>query len=62
MTAKAVLVALIGTAFLVFVFPYLLATFSMAPNGTEILLLVVALGTVCWVVSRISNRARRLSR
>jgi hypothetical protein len=62
MNAKAVLVALIGTAFLVFAFPYLLAPFSMAPNGTETLFLVVALWTVCWAVSRLFDRRRRLSR
>lgn len=62
MNAKAVLVALIGTAVLVFAFPYLLASFSMAPNGTETLLLVVGLWTVCWAANRLFDRRRRLGR
>jgi hypothetical protein len=60
MNAKAVLVALIGTAFLVFAFPYVLASYSMAPNGTETLLLVLALWTLCWAASHLSDRRRRL--
>jgi hypothetical protein len=62
MNAKAVLVALIGTALLVFAFPYLLASFSMAPNGTETLLLVVALWTACWAANRLIDKRRRLRR
>jgi hypothetical protein len=62
MNAKAVLSALVGTAFLVFGLPYVLAVFRMAPNGTETLLLVVVLWTACWATSSRLKRRRRLSR
>lgn len=59
MKAKAVLVALVGSAVLVFVIPYILARFSMAPNGTETLTLVVVLWAACWAVSqRLAERPR----
>jgi hypothetical protein len=62
MNAKAVLVALVGTALLVFAFPYILASFSMAPNGTETLFLVIALWAICWVTSRRLEKRRQPSR
>ena len=61
MNARATLIALVGTAFLVFAFPYILASFSMAPNGTETLLLVVALWAVCLAISRRLDMRRRLN-
>ena len=33
MKSRATLIALVGTASLVFAFPYILASFSMAPNA-----------------------------
>lgn len=61
MNARATLIALVGTAFLVFAFPYILAPFGMAPNGTETLLLVVALWAVGLAVSRRRDMRRRLN-
>ncbi|MCO4274610.1 hypothetical protein NG701_09235 [Pseudarthrobacter sp. HLT3-5] len=62
MNARAVMVALVGTAFLVFDFPHILASFSMAPNVTETLWLGVGLWAVCWVASRGLDKRRRLHR
>lgn len=52
MNSKAVVVALVGSGVLVFVLPYILASFTMAPNGTETLMLVVVLWAACWAASR----------
>ncbi len=43
---------LTGTAFLVFVLPYIMAAFGAAPpNGTETLLLVLLLWVATWMVA-----------
>jgi hypothetical protein len=52
MTARGWLVAVIGTVFLVFVLPYVLAVFGVVPNGTETLLLVVLFWAGSWAFSR----------
>ncbi|MDR6791981.1 hypothetical protein [Pseudarthrobacter oxydans] len=52
MTARGWLVAVVGTVFLVFVLPYVLAVFNLAPNGMETLLLVVLLWAGSWVFAR----------
>jgi hypothetical protein len=51
-TARGWLVAVVGTVFLVFVLPYVLAVFNLAPNGIETLLLVVLLWAGSWVFAR----------
>lgn len=48
MDAKAVFIALCGTAFLVFALPF--APFVTPPKGTETVLLIAALWAVCWAV------------
>ena len=60
MNAKAVLAALVGSGILVFVLSYILASFSVAPDGTETLTLVVVLWAACWAVSRRLDERRRL--
>ena len=52
MTARGWLVAVVGTVFLVFALPYVLAVFNLAPNGIETLLLVVLLSAGSWVFAR----------
>lgn len=52
MSARAWLVAVAGTAIIIFVLPYVLAVFSLAPNGTEILTLVVLIWAGSWLRSR----------
>jgi hypothetical protein len=51
-TARAWLIAMAGKAFIIFVLPYVLAVFGMAPNGTETFALVVLLWASSWVVGR----------
>lgn len=58
MTARTVIVALLGTIFLVFFFPYILAI--LAPlavrSGLETLLLVALLWSACWAVGRFRSK------
>ena len=61
MTTRYCLVAVIGTVFLVFVLPYVLAVFGLAPNGTETLLLVVLLWASSWALARRRAAERRKS-
>lgn len=56
MNKWAWILVLTGTAFLVFVLPYIMAAFGAAPNGTETLLLVLLLWVATWMLSR--KRAR----
>ena len=56
MNRLAWILVVTGTAFLVFVLPYIMAAFGAAPNGTETLLLVPLLWAATWTVSR--RRAR----
>lgn len=58
MSARGWLVAIIGTAFIVFMLPYVLAAFGPAPNGTETLLLVVLLWTGSWAIGRRASSNR----
>ena len=64
MTSKAVIIALAGTALLVFVVPYVLPSLGFSINGTETLLLVALCWATCWGVDRASarRRARTLTR
>lgn len=55
MRAWAWLTGVTGTVFAVFVLPYVLAVFAVAPNGTETLLLVALLWTACWAFGRNSR-------
>ncbi|MEO8284368.1 MAG: hypothetical protein ABI568_13370 [Pseudarthrobacter sp.] len=59
MSARAWLIAVAGTAIIVFVLPYVLAVFSLAPNGTEILTLVVLLWAGSWLLGRGRTCKRR---
>jgi hypothetical protein len=52
MSARGWLVAAVGTVFLIFVLPYILAALGLALNGTETLLLVVLLWAGSWVFAR----------
>ncbi|WP_285314536.1 hypothetical protein [Pseudarthrobacter sp. fls2-241-R2A-168] len=52
MSAPGWLVTVVGTVFLVFVLPYILAAFGLVLNGTETLLLVVLLWAGSWVFPR----------
>jgi hypothetical protein len=52
MSARGWLVAVLGTVFVVFVLPYILAAFGPVPNGTETLFLVVLLWASSWVFTR----------
>lgn len=52
MSARGWLVTVIGTVLVVFVLPYVLAMFGLAPNGTETLILVVLLWAGSWAVGR----------
>jgi hypothetical protein len=52
MSARGRLLAVSGTAFIIFVLPYVLAVFGMTPNGTETMLLVVLLWVGCWAFGR----------
>lgn len=61
MSARGWLVAVIGTVLVVFVLPYVLAMFGLAPNGTETLLLVVLLWAGSWVFARRRAAERRES-
>lgn len=61
MTARGWLLAVSATVFLVFVLPYVLAMFGLAPNGTETLLLVVLLWAGRWVFARRRAAKRRES-
>jgi hypothetical protein len=61
MTGRGGLVTVIGTVFLVFVLPYVLAVFGLAPNGTETLLLIVLLWAGSWVFARRGAAKRRES-
>lgn len=56
MSARGWLVAVIGTALIVFVLPYVLAVFGLSPNGTETLLLVALLWAGSCATSRRSTR------
>lgn len=56
MTSKAVIIALAGTALLVFVVPYVLPSLGLSINGTETLLLVALFWAACWGVDRMSAR------
>jgi hypothetical protein len=56
MIGRALLIALIGTVFLVFLFPYILGPF--APNGTETLVLVALLWVGVWAFSRRRSKHR----
>jgi len=59
MSARGWFLAIIGTALVVFVLPYILAAFGLAPNGTETLILVVLLWAGSWLLGsrRTSKRA-----
>jgi hypothetical protein len=61
MSARGWLVAVVGTVYVVFVLPYILAAFGLAPNGTETLLLVVLLWAGTWVFARREPQKRRES-
>ncbi len=61
MSARGWLLAAVGTVFLVFVLPYILAALGLAPNGTETLLLVVLLWAGSWVFARRRAAERRES-
>jgi hypothetical protein len=61
MSARGGLVAAVGTVFLIFVLPYMLAALGLAPNGTETLLLVVLLWAGSWVFARRRAAERRES-
>jgi hypothetical protein len=52
MSARAWLIAVVGTAIIIFVLPYVLAAFGLAPNGTETLTLVVLLWGGSWLLGR----------
>lgn len=52
MSARSWLLAVAGTALIIFVLPYVLAVLGVAPNGTEIMLLVVLLWVGSWVLGR----------
>ncbi|MDQ1053094.1 hypothetical protein QE394_001022 [Arthrobacter sp. SORGH_AS 212] len=52
MSVQGWLTVLLGTAFILVVLPYVLAVISLAPNGTETLLLVVLLWAGMWVHGR----------
>lgn len=52
MSAPGWLLSIVGTAFIIFVLPYVLAVFGLTPNGTETLLLVVLLWAGSWVFAR----------
>ncbi|MDQ0118445.1 hypothetical protein J2T22_001623 [Pseudarthrobacter defluvii] len=56
MSARAWLSAVAGTAVLVFVLPYVLPAISLAPNGTETMLLVVLLLVCIWGRDRWRSR------
>jgi hypothetical protein len=50
MSARAWLLAMTGTAFMIFVLQYILAGSGLAPKGTETLILVILLWTGSWAV------------
>lgn len=50
--ARGWLLAIVGTAFVVFGLPYVMAALSLALNGTETLILVVMLWAGGWAVGR----------
>lgn len=52
MSARAWFLTVTGTAFIIFVLPYVLAVFGVVPNGTETLLFVVLLWAGSWAFSR----------
>jgi hypothetical protein len=52
MSARAWFLTVTGTAFIIFVLPYVLAVFSVVPNGTETLLLVILLWAGSWAFNR----------
>lgn len=53
MTGRAVVFAAVATGLLMFVVPYVVsALFSVAPNGTETLIVVILLWITVWTVSR----------
>jgi hypothetical protein len=52
MSARGWIAATAGTAFIIFVLPYVLAVFGLTPNGTETLLLVVLLWATSWALGR----------
>lgn len=55
MTGPAVVVALVTTAFLVFVGPYILTLIGAASDGTETLIVVILLWMVTWTVHRMRS-------
>jgi hypothetical protein len=58
MSARGWITAMAGTAFIIFVLPYILTVFGLAPNGTETLLLVVLLWASSWAITRRRPPAR----
>lgn len=52
MSVRSWLVAVVGTVLIIFVLPYVLAIFGLAPNGTETVILVVLLWAGSWTIGR----------
>ncbi|PTT62360.1 hypothetical protein [Arthrobacter sp. HMWF013] len=52
MSSRGWLLAIVGTAFIIFVLPYVMEVFGQAFNGTETLILVVLLWAGSWAFSR----------
>jgi hypothetical protein len=52
MSARSWFLAVSWTAVIIFVLPYVLAVFGLAPNGTETLILVVLFWAGSWILSR----------
>lgn len=57
MNARAWLIAVAGTAVLIVALPYVLAALSLAPNGTETLMLVL-LWVGSWSLGRHASARR----